>query len=139
MTIPTENALQAVSEPYPRHVSAALSAPDVHNLVLTVHTASFPSLPDEDAGRRSPHTQGGLRFLEFAHALGFNGLQLGPPGQVAEDNASPYDGTLFSRNTLDIDLAPLTSEEWGHLVRKETIASLVADRPGGSEPRVRHR
>src|SRR4051812_18225437 len=139
MTSPTEKAFEAVSEPYRRHVSAALAALDVRNLVLSLHASSFPSLPEEDAGRGSPYTQGGLRFLEFAHALGFNGIQLGPPGQVSEDNAPPYDGTLSSRNTLDNDMVPLASEAWGHLVRQETVASLVTGRPVASEPRVRHR
>lgn len=121
---------------YARTVAAALGALEVRNLVLGLHAASFPSAPGEDTGRGSPYTEGGRRFLTFARALGFNGLQLGPPGQTSEDNPSPYDGTLFSRNVLDVDLLPLTREG---LVRPETVAALVAHRPGGSAPRVQHR
>jgi 4-alpha-glucanotransferase len=45
--------------------------------------------------------------LRFAHDLGFSALQLGPQGAVSRDNASPYDGTAFSRNPLSIALHEL--------------------------------
>ena len=91
-------------------VAEALQALDVRNLVLGIHDPSFPSDPDEDTGRGSPYTRGAARFLEFARQLGFTGIQLGPQGQTSEFNASPYDSTLFSRNTLNIPLAELTGE-----------------------------
>ncbi|QRN96421.1 4-alpha-glucanotransferase [Archangium violaceum] len=126
-------------EDYRRHVTAALAALNVRNLVLSIHDPSFPSTPGEDLGRGSPYSEGGLRFLEFTRELGFNGIQLGPQGQTSEDNPSPYDGTLFSRNVLNVALASLTHEEsWGGLLRPERVQALVAARPG-SEPRVKHR
>lgn len=127
-----------LSEDYRRHVTAALAALNVRNLVLSIHDPSFPSAPGEDAGRGSPYSEGGLGFLEFARELGFNGIQLGPQGQTSEDNPSPYDGTLFSRNVLNVALAPLTHEEsWGGLLRPERVQALVASRPGG-DARVKH-
>ena len=95
-------------EDYRRHVTAALAALNVRNLVLSIHDPSFPSAPGEDTGRGSPYSEGGMGFLEFARELGFNGIQLGPQGQTSEDNPSPYDGTLFSRNVLNVALGELT-------------------------------
>ena len=130
----------SLPEDYRRHVTAALAALDVRNLVLSIHDPSFPSTPGEDLGRGSPYAEGGMRFLEFARELGFNGIQLGPQGQTSEDNASPYDGTLFSRNELNVALAQLSQEpSWGGLLRPERVQALVASRPGGSEPRTKHR
>jgi 4-alpha-glucanotransferase len=130
---------RTLPEDYRRHVTAALAALNVRNLVLSIHDPSFPSAPEEDLGRGSPYSEGGLRFLEFARELGFNGIQFGPQGQTSEDNPSPYDGTLFSRNVLNVALASLTHEEsWGGLLRPERVQALVTARPG-SEPRVKHR
>ena len=126
-------------EDYRRHVTAALAALGVRNLVLSIQDPSLPSAPGEDLGRGSPYSEGGLGFLEFARELGFTGIQLGPQGQTSEDNPSPYDGTLFSRNVLNVALASLTHEEsWGGLLRPERVQALVASRPGGAS-RVHHR
>ncbi|MBM7119492.1 4-alpha-glucanotransferase [Archangium primigenium] len=128
-----------LSEEFPRHVAAALAALGVRNLVLSLQDPSFPSAPGEDGGRGSPYAEGGLRFLEFARALGFTGIQLGPQGQTSEDNASPYDGSLFSRNVLNVAPGPLTREEpWGALLRPERVAAFWAEH-GGTGERVRHR
>jgi 4-alpha-glucanotransferase len=125
---------------YRRHVTAALEALNIRNLVLSIHDASFPGIPGEDAGRGSPYTEGGRRFLEFIRELGFNGVQLGPQGLPSEDNASPYDGTLFSRNVLDVALAELTdAHTWGGLLRPERVEALVSRRPAGPEDRANHR
>lgn len=122
-----------------RLVAAALEALDVRNLVLGIHDPSFPSEPDEETGRGSPYTRGAARFLEFARALGFSGIQLGPQGQTSEFNASPYDSTLFSRNVLNVPLAALTEEEWGQLLSPERLASLMSSCPAGAGPGERYR
>ncbi|WNG23385.1 4-alpha-glucanotransferase [Cystobacter fuscus] len=126
-------------EDYRRHVTAALAALDVRNLVLSLHDPSLPGAPGEDVGRGSPYAAGGQRFFEFARELGFTGIQLGPQGQTTEDNPSPYDGTLFSRNVLNVALGELMREEpWGALLRPERVRAVAASRPGG-ESRVPHR
>jgi 4-alpha-glucanotransferase len=109
----------------------------VERLLLGIHDAAFPSVASEDVGRGSPHSEGASRFLEFASALGFDGLQLGPQGVTSWDDPSPYLGALFSRNPLSIALAPLTRPEWGELLRPETLARAVAGRPGPAD-RVAH-
>lgn len=118
----------------------ALRLLGIRNLVLAIHDPSFPSEDAEDTGRGSPYTEGGRRFLRFARDLGFNGIQLGPQGETSADNASPYDGTIFSRSTLSIALAPLTEEgPWGALLRPESVQQIVAAKPAGREGRALHR
>lgn len=86
-------------------MEAALKALGIDNLLLGIHDAAFPSLPEEDTGRGSPYSDGAADFLGFVQSLGFNGLQFGPQGITTQANSSPYDGTIFSRNPLS--LAPL--------------------------------
>ncbi|WP_437814277.1 4-alpha-glucanotransferase [Sorangium sp. So ce1078] len=120
-------------------VRAALKLLGIRNLVLAIHDPSFPSDDAEDTGRGSPYSEGGRRFLRFARDLGFNGIQLGPQGETSADNASPYDGTIFSRSTLSIALARLAEDgPWGALLRPESVRKIVAGKPGGSEGRALH-
>ncbi|MCP3136365.1 4-alpha-glucanotransferase [Pyxidicoccus xibeiensis] len=127
-------------EDHHRLVTEALAALDIRNLVLSIHDPSFPSLPEEDLGWGTPYSQGAARFLDFARELGFNGIQLGPQGQTTEFNASPYDGTLFSRNVLDVALAQLEEPEpWGALLPRGRTAGLAASRPTGLDPGARYR
>ncbi len=83
----------------------ALKLLGIRNFLLGIHDAAFPSLPEEDLGRGSPYCAGAADFFEFAASLGFTGMQLGPQGITSELNASPYDGSFFSRSPLS--LAPL--------------------------------
>jgi 4-alpha-glucanotransferase len=111
-------------------VTDALAALGVRKLVVGIHDPAFPGLPGDDAGRGSPYSRGAERFLRCVRALGFNGVQLGPQGQTSEVNASPYDGTIFARNVLSIDLRALTcAGGGGPLLREQTLTALAADRP----------
>lgn len=111
----------------------ALSALGIRRFLLGIHDAAFPVAPAEDVGRGSPHADGALAFLEVASGLGFDGLQLGPQGATSRADASPYDGTLFSRSPRSVALAPLVRAEWGALLRPETLAALVEGRPGPAD------
>ena len=91
-------------------VRSALAALGIRRLLLGVHDAALPGDPSDDAGRGAPLSRGGLDFLQFAHDLGFDGIQLGPQGKTSDIDASPYDGTLFSRSTLSLALGPLHAE-----------------------------
>ena len=117
-------------------VSEALRLLGIDNLVLGVHDPSFPTLEREDTGRGTPYGDGARRFLEKMRAMGFDGLQLGPQGATSRDNASPYDGTIFSRNPLSIALSPLIEEG---LLSRATFDDLVAQKPPSSLLRVDHR
>ncbi len=79
----------------------------VKRLLFAIHDVSFPSDPDEDIGRGSPVTRAAGRLYAYLAALGFTGIQLGPQGQTARSNPSPYDGTIFSRHLGNIALGSL--------------------------------
>lgn len=118
-----------------RAIREALRALGVDRLVLAVHDASFPADADEDPGRGSPYTKGASRFCEWLASSGFDGIQLGPQGLLRRGSASPYEGTLFSRNPMNLSLRSLVEE--GHLPARVAEA-IVAGRPEGSLERARH-
>lgn len=102
-------------------------------LLLAVHDASFPCTEGEDTGRGCPYGAGGLALARFARSLGFTGLQLGPQGQTSPVNPSPYDGTLFSRSVLSMDLKALVDQG---LLSFRSWESIVADNPRPDGRRV---
>lgn len=119
-------------------IARALALLGKQDLVLSLHDPSFPAAPGEDTGRGSPYSRGGRDFLRFVAALGFTGVQLGPQGQTSAGNPSPYDGTIFARNTLSVDLHALAHDpRWLGLLSPDSLARLVADARTG--PRVHHR
>jgi 4-alpha-glucanotransferase len=120
-------------------IAAALDLLDKRRLVLSIHDASFPGQPGEDLGRGSPYSRGGLGFLRFARGLGFDGVQLGPQGQTSRSNASPYDGTIFSRNLLSVDLHALAEEPaWAGLISRDTLARIASENPQPDGRRTAH-
>jgi 4-alpha-glucanotransferase len=121
----------------PERVHQALDLLGIRNLLFGIHDAAFPSRAEEDVGRGTPYSEGAADFLAFVAEQGFRGVQLGPQGATSPGNASPYDGTLFSRNPLSLALGPLTRPEWGELLPGEELARLVRSRPE-SRDRVPH-
>jgi 4-alpha-glucanotransferase len=121
-------------------VTEALRRLDKQRLVLSIQDPSFPAEPDEDIGRGTPYGRGARRFFSFVRELGFDGVLLGPQGEVSPDHPSPYDGTAFSRCTASIALAPLVYDPaWGHLLHGGTLATLVESRPRAPAGRAHHR
>jgi 4-alpha-glucanotransferase len=120
--------------PKRERVQEALDLLGIRNLLFGIHDAAFPSRDDEDIGRGTPYSEGAADLLAFLAELGFRGVQLGPQGATSAGDASPYDGTLFSRNPLSLALGALSRPEWGELLPPEELARLVASRP---EPRER--
>lgn len=107
---------------------AALGRLGIDRLVLSIHQPSFPASED-DVGHGAPASRRGLDLLRFAAGLGFTGVALGPHGITTPANASPYDGTLFSRNPLAVSLAPLAGPAWGGLLDRRVLDEVVAGRP----------
>ncbi|MFZ5468012.1 MAG: 4-alpha-glucanotransferase [Myxococcota bacterium] len=114
-------------------IAEALTLLEVDSLVLGVHDPAFPGVPGEDIGRGSPYSRGAAAFLEWARGQGFTGVQLGPQGLTSESNPSPYDGTVFSRNPLNVDLRPLVDEG---LLDAAVLQRLVSQRPPDGDRRV---
>lgn len=101
-------------------------------MLLAIHDASCPSDPDEDTGRGSPVTRASARLLGYARSLGFTGIQLGPQGQTAHDNPSPYDSTIFSRHIGNIALGSLRpGGAFEGLVGPGEVDAAVLPEPGG--------
>jgi 4-alpha-glucanotransferase len=120
-------------------IRRALALLHKRNLVLSIHDPSFPGAPGEDIGRGSPYTRGGREFIEFIAGLGFTGLQFGPQGQTSPDNKSPYDGTIFARNLLSVDLLALAHDpRWAGILPPESATRLTAIAPADGR-RVAHR
>ncbi len=118
-------------------VAEALRRLGIRHLTLCIHDASFPGDGDEDIGRGSPYSRGGLRFVRFAHAIGFTGLQLGPQGDTPRNDPSPYRGSAFPKSPLSIALAPLAEDiEWGGILRPESLLAAVRGRPANGLRRV---
>lgn len=111
-------------------VRAALAELGVKRFLLAIHDVSFPSDPDEDLGRGAPTTNAAARLFAYARALGFTGVQLGPQGQTARDNPSPYDATIFSRNLATIAVASFRAGgQYAGLVEDRVLDGLLARGP----------
>lgn len=129
---------ELISEDAHSTIRDALRALDKRQLVLGVHGPSLPSLEDEDTGRGTPYSAGASRYFAFVRQLGFTAVQLGPMGQTSADNASPYDGTLFAANILDLWLPALVDGPLGGLLPERVAQALVSQAPAGGRSRVDH-
>jgi 4-alpha-glucanotransferase len=107
-------------------ITEALRLLDKTDFLLAVHDASFPDADGEDSGRGTPYGDGGQALAVFARSLGFTGLQLGPQGQTSTVNPSPYDGTIFSRNFLSLDLKDLVDRG---LLSRHTWKTILTGNP----------
>ena len=115
-----------------------LAALGTERLVLAIHDQSFPSDPDEDIGRGSPYGKGARALLHFVAGLGFDGVQLGPQGDTALVDPSPYDGALLAKSPMSIALATLReAPDWAEL-GGGFLEPLVAARPAGDGARVHY-
>lgn len=110
-----------------QRIREALDTLGVRRLAFAIHDASFPSDPDEDLGVGSPGTRAAERLLAFVRALGFTAIQLGPAGLTSRANASPYDGTAFSRTLTAIPARAYLEGELAGLVPPAQIAAQVGD------------
>ncbi|PKN13329.1 MAG: 4-alpha-glucanotransferase [Deltaproteobacteria bacterium HGW-Deltaproteobacteria-4] len=131
------NYMQKSADLHPdANLVAALQLLGKSDFLLAVHDASFPGAAGEDSGRGTPYGAGGLALARLAGSLGFTGLQLGPQGQTSLVNPSPYDGTLFSRNLLSLDLKALVEQGW---LSRQSLAEICAANPHPDGRRVPYR
>ena len=119
-------------------IADALAALGKDDLLLGIPDRSFPGDADDDTGAGAPDSRAGRRFLAWVKAIGFTGVQLAPQGETSAGNASPYDGTVFSRGRLSLAVARLAEPERG-LLSRAAVEALVAGCPDGDPERVRYR
>ncbi len=128
---------QPRSRPLRAAIREALARLGVDRFVLGVHEGALPSAPDPESGRGSLGAAGGRAFLELAASLGFDGLQLGPSGMTDRGNPSPYDGTVFSRSLLSVDLLALAEDPcWCGLLPRAELDRILGSVPPGAAARV---
>ena len=118
---------------YEKAVKDALVELDKKNLAIITHGPSFPSVFEDDTGMGSPYSDGAAKFMNFLRGLGFNSVQMGPGGNTKKTDASPYTSTVFSNNTLFIDLKPLTTSEWAGILPEDTLKDIVANKGKASD------
>src|SRR5262249_25431990 len=130
-----EPVTERVSPSSPAFLEHSLARLGVRRMLLAIHDVSFPADADEDTGRGGPATRAAARLLAYVRLLGFTGIQLGPQGQTARDNPSPYDGTIFSRHLGNIALGSLRpGGAFEGLVGDAELARAVLAAPGGPAP-----
>jgi 4-alpha-glucanotransferase len=111
---------------------AARAVLGIRTVAFGIHDAAFPADDEEDVGRGSPYARGARRLLEWAAAIGFDAVQLGPQGATAAPDDSPYDAAIFARSPLSIAAARLAEERWSQLLDPGRVAALLAKRRAGS-------
>jgi len=131
VTTTQDNAFKTLPDPA---ITEGLRLLGKRRLALAIHDRCFPGRSVEDIGRGSPYGRGASQFVAFVRSLGFDTIQLGPMGQTPRDDPSPYNGTVFSRNILNLDLASLTGEGgssdfYRGLLHADTLERLVRDCP----------
>ena len=116
-------------------IKEALKVLGKENLALIVHGSSFPACEGEDTGFGTFNSKSGHALIDYASNT-FNAIQLGPAGKTKSSDSSPYCGTIFSGNTLFIDLKQLTTKTWGEILSNETYNSIVDNNPNQNKGRT---
>ncbi|HEY2509335.1 MAG TPA: 4-alpha-glucanotransferase [Polyangiaceae bacterium] len=120
-------------------LAEARAALGIDQLVLAIHDSSFPGVSGEDVGRGSPYSRGAEDLFRFARELGFTGVQLGPQGETSAINRSPYDGTIFAKSVLSVDLRALEVDpELGPFVDRARVEDLVRRTPRADRVQYAH-
>lgn len=121
-------------------ITEALRVLGKRRLALAIHDSCFPGRPGDDIGRGALYSQGALEFLAYVRGLGFDSIQLGPLGQTPRNDPSPYNGTVFSRNILNLDRGSLAAggEGRGVLLDPGAVEGRVRDCPCSDGSRSVH-
>lgn len=116
-------------------IQEALKVLGKKHLALIMHGSSFPSEINEDTGFGNANSTGGKKLIDFASGI-FNVIQLGPAGKTKCCDSSPYTSTIFSNNTLYIDLKQLTTDEGLNLLSSETFEEIVKNNPNQNKSKT---
>lgn len=91
---------------------------------VITHGSCFPA-HGRDTHIGSPYGQAAKEYIKFLNLYGFNGIQLGPGGELEKGKLSPYNSSAFAKNRLFIDLKELTTEKYGNILSKETFKKVT--------------
>ena len=100
-------------------------AAGVKERFVITHGSVFPAA-QRDTHIGSPYGKGAEEYTKFLMLLGFNGVQLGPTGKLQQKSISPYEAFALNENPLFIDLKPLTEEEYGNILSKDTYEAVTS-------------
>ncbi len=114
------------SKEYKETIKEALCALGKKNLALIVQGVSFPSKDNENTGFGTYNSKGAKELYDFIEGV-FSAVQLGPSGKTKLSDASPYTGTVFSKNPLFINLKELTTDEWDNILSLNTLDKIVGN------------
>ncbi len=87
---------------------------------VITHGSCFPAL-NRDTYIGSPYGKAAKEYINFLNLYGFNGIQLGPAGELQKGSTSPYNSSAFAKNRLFIDLEELTTDKYDNILSKETF------------------
>ena len=117
---------QAEWDGYKQIIRKGKDALGVKHLGLIAPVRSLPTASNTGIGS----LPGAKDFFQFVANLGFDTVQIDPEGKTTLENASPYNGTVFSTSPLNIDLKALVSEPaWGGLLSQKTFDAIEAGNP----------
>lgn len=93
--------------------------------VAITHGSCFPAF-DRNTHIGSPVGTGARKWIEFLALYGFNGVQLGPCGELKKGENSPYSSSAFAKNRMFIDLKDLTQDKWGRILSTKTYNDVTS-------------
>lgn len=105
-------------------VNTAYDVMGIDERAVITHGSCFPAL-----GRNtyigSPYGKSAKEYIKFLSLYGFNGLQLGPNGELQKGAPSPYNSSAFAKNRLFIDLEELTTDKYDNILSKKTFHNVT--------------
>src|SRR5574344_486063 len=117
---------------YNRTINEAKKNLGINDIAMIIHGSSFPAAV-KDTGIGSPYSEGAYNLVKFLQLHGFNSCQLGPAGEIREDDISPYLSSVYAKNRMFIDLRNLTTEKYANILSKEDIDNYLFPAIGTKE------
>jgi len=96
----------------------------IENRSIIIHGSCFPS-SGPDIGVGSPYSKAAEDLTKEFMIYGFNGIQLGPCGEISSYDISPYASKVFAKNPLFIDFKQLTTPEYAEILSPETYDNIT--------------
>lgn len=92
--------------------------------VVITHGSVYPAI-GRNTHIGSPFGKAAQVVNSFYYLHGFNGVQLGPIGELESNKTSPYNASAFAKNKLFIDLEELTTNKYGKILTKDTYLTVT--------------